>query len=108
MAVWLGIDGGSRARNSYWRMNELRINYGFALLPRLDSRGVLGPIRFEFSVADLQIFHHVRIFHKEVVASAGLEKLLLNRKPGGFVHPHLNLGYLLANFVGLGRQVQQN
>src|SRR5229473_6869321 len=106
MAAWRDIAGGCRGRNNCWRRSGWRAKSGSRIAPRLlaglHARGVFGPIGLELCIVDLEVLHHVRIFHKEVVASAGLEKLLLNGQPGRLVHPHLNLGYLVANLFGLG------
>src|SRR5258708_28485685 len=60
---------------------------------------ILWPILLEFSVADFQVLDGVNVMKQKVVARAGLKEFLLNRQPGSFVNPHLNLDDLVADLV---------
>src|SRR5271154_2237976 len=63
-------------------------------------------MRFEMSVAEVGVTHDSGIANDEVISGTGLIELLLDREPGRFVEPNLNLGDLVARFLRLGSQFE--
>src|SRR5260221_684466 len=61
-------------------MGELRFRQSL-LMDRLKPRTVFGPSGIELKIPNFQVFHHVGVFEKKVVARAGLEEFLLNGQP---------------------------
>src|ERR1700734_816972 len=72
---------------------------------RLDLGGAVRPVRLEIVIRDAFVSFHVPIMDDEVIARSRFIKLLLQRKPAGFIQPQNNPGQLLADFVRLRQQL---
>src|SRR5712664_14575 len=122
MAHSRAIAGAFRARNNCSRRNarlpskESSTLEGVAgksrrrrkLSARLYASDALRPILLELDVAERQVFHRVNIVEQKIVARARFEEFLLNRQPGGFVDPNLDLDDLVTDLIGLGSEFKND
>src|SRR5258706_14582113 len=74
---------------------------------RFHSCGSMRPAGLEFRVGNPDVARNVLVLDDEIVAGAGLKKLLLRRKPCGFVAPELDFRELVSNVVRFRQQLQQ-
>src|SRR6266478_947417 len=122
MAHSRAIAGAFRARNNCSRRNarlpskESSTLEGVAgksrrrrkLSARLYASDALRPILLELDVTERQVFHRINVVEQKIVARARFEEFLLNRQPGSFVDPHLDLDDLVADLIGLGSQFKND